>query len=138
MTAAFVDPLELEYIDGRQWRITKMFRYRTAAGWVITVPRSFVTDFASIPRGLWNIFPPTTSCGQASVVHDWLYTTQPCDRGKADAILKEAMEVIGAKRLTRWLVYAGVRTGGHWIWKRHTADLNEASRRLAAFGDDAA
>lgn len=134
--AAFLDPLELEYVDGRHWRLTRMFRYRTEDNWVITVPCNFVTDFASIPRGLWNIFPPTTSCGQASVIHDWLYTTQPCDRGKADSILKEAMEVIHAKRLTRWLVYAGVRVGGHWIWQRHTAELEEAQRRLDAFAAD--
>lgn len=139
--AAFLDPLDLEYIDGRHWRVIKQFRYRTKDDWVITVPTDFVTDFASIPRGLWNIFPPTTSCGQASVVHDWIYTSQPCTRAKADGVLREAMEVIGAKRLTRWLVYAGVRAGGHFIWQRHTDDLNEASRRLAALaadGDDAA
>jgi hypothetical protein len=136
MTAAFLDKLELEYIDGRNWRVTHLFRYRTAAGTQIAVPRDFVTDFASIPRGLWNLLPPTSSCGQASVIHDFAYTRQFCTRADADALLLEAMGVIGVGRLKRYTIYTAVRLGGGGIWKRHTAELEEAERRTRALRAD--
>lgn len=134
MPAAFLDKLELEYIDGRQWRVTQPFRYQTEAGKTITVPMGFVTDFASIPRGLWNVMPPTSTCGEAAVVHDFAYTQQCCTRAEADAILYEAMGVIHATRWTRWTVYAGVRLGGWGIWRRHTAELRKLQQQLTDLG----
>src|SRR5437773_4766029 len=123
MTAAFLDKLELEYLDGKTWRLTSVFRYQAAAGNIITIPAGFLTDFASIPRGLWNVLPPTSACGDGAVVHDYLYSTQPCTRAQADGILIEAMAVQGIGRLTRALVWAGVRVGGAGIWERHRQAL---------------
>lgn len=86
----------------------------------IVVPKGFVTDFASVPKGLWNIFPPFGPWAPAAVVHDYLYKTKGAygfyTRKQADKIFKEAMEVVGVPQWKRELMYNAVRTfgGGGW------------------------
>lgn len=105
---------------------------------VITVPAGFVTDFASIPRGLWNIFPPLGPWSRAAIIHDFLYATKgtgrwapegqaptrwisaPWDykRDQADGIFREAMGVLEppVPGWRRTLMYQAVRAfgGGGW------------------------
>lgn len=133
--AGFLSPLELEYIDGVRWRITAPFEYRLGADdgpEKVSIPVGFITDFASIPRVLWNVLPPAGSYGRAAVIHDWLYqhrtvvrvatarsmpvVVRLVDRAEADRVLNEGMGVLGVGRLTRWLVYSGVRIGGWKPW----------------------
>lgn len=134
-------PLELEYIDGRSWKVTKEFDYLvdledpTTA---IRVPAGFITDFASIPRVFWTLWPPTGDYGKAAVVHDYLYVLGgkvPCklaisagigysdmcgepDRCKtytkaqADRIFRDAMEVLGVKNPQRWIMWQAVKAFG--------------------------
>lgn len=128
--AEFLTPLELEFIDGTKWRVTAAFEYRLGvpdSEELVHVPVGFITDFASVPRGLWNLLPPTGPYGKAAVIHDWLYQnqvilTRACggirwaDRAEADHILLEGMEVLGVGRWTRYTIYAGVRVGGWKPW----------------------
>jgi len=50
------------------------------------VPAGFVTDFASTPRALWSVIPPTGRYQLAAVVHDFLYWDQGCTREQADTV----------------------------------------------------
>lgn len=43
---------------------------------VIVVPTGFETDFASIPFGMRNLFPPLGLHARAAIVHDFLYLTK--------------------------------------------------------------
>jgi hypothetical protein len=122
--SGFTTPLRVEYIDGRTWRVLEPFSYEIAAGGSITIGAGFETDFASVPRGLWNLFPPTGEYSKAAVIHDCLYRThavngQPISRKCADDIFSEAMEVLHVGRLRRWLVYSAVRIGGARAWAKH-------------------
>jgi len=112
---------------------------------VITVPAGFVTDFASIPWGLWNLFPPFGPWARPAIIHDFLYETrgegwwQPegANRQKwitgpirtdfaapiylryeADAIFLEAMTVVEppVPKWRRTLMYQAVRMGGAKGW----------------------
>lgn len=131
MAGKFLDPLELEFIDGTKWKLTTAFDYRLGTpdgAEYVRVPREFLTDFASIPRLLWNVLPPAGLYGKAAVVHDWLYQQRVirpagrlCDRAEADRTLLEAMEVLEVHRLTRLVIYAGVRVGGWLTWNRYRA-----------------
>lgn len=128
--AGFLSPLDLEYIDGRKWKILNDFQYCIGGpdGYpVVDVPAGFITDFASVPRILWNILPPTGKYGKAAVVHDRLYQSphlELCvgypsfkvDRYFADLVLLEGMEVLKVDWLTRWIIYLGVRIGGWMPW----------------------
>lgn len=76
MPRSFLTPLEIEYVDGRNWKVTQEFDYLVDyenKDTTIRVPAGFVTDFASIPRAFWVVFPPTGKYGKAAVVHDYLY-----------------------------------------------------------------
>lgn len=94
---------------------------------VITVPAGFETDFASIPWGLWNLFPPLGPWARPAIIHDFLYATQGSgwwappggcrrkyitgpgwapnrawggsvySRAEADAVFREAMGVVEPK-----------------------------------------
>ena len=44
--------------DGRRWRVVSDCHYETDGGAKITIPAGFITDFASVPRILWPLFPP--------------------------------------------------------------------------------
>lgn len=120
MAARFEDALDVQFIDGTNWRVQEDFYYDTEVGKLgrITVPKGFITDFASIPRFLWSVLPPAGGYGKAAVVHDYLYRTPGAwTRGEADAVLKEAMEVSGVGWFTRQTIWLGVRTGGHFVFR---------------------
>lgn len=118
----FISALELRWIDGHNWLLLKNFLYvtnvRLVGNVLIAVPAGFVTDFASVPRVLWNLLPPTGGYGEAAVLHDYLYRTRgKATRIQADAVLLEAMKLAGVDWLTRWVVYLGVRVGGRRSYK---------------------
>jgi len=75
----------------------------------VCVPEGFVTDFASVPRPLWPIFPPTGIYDRAAVVHDYLCSQDTCGRFMADAVFREAMRELGVPWWRRVAMYWGVR-----------------------------
>ncbi|MEY4386602.1 MAG: hypothetical protein RLY20_1885 [Verrucomicrobiota bacterium] len=123
--SSFTTPLLIEFLDGRNYRLLAGFDYLTDIAQLgcIHVPAGFLTDFASIPRGLWNLLPPTGKYGKAAVIHDYLYRCCPhLDRKVCDQVLLEAMEVLGVSWLTRKLIYRAVRVFGGFARKRITPD----------------
>lgn len=136
--ANFLSPLQLEYLDGHKWRVIAPFDYHLGApdgADHVHVPTGFLTDFASIPRVFWPLLPPTGAYGKAAVVHDWLYQEREIERHvghvtllrlatrlDADNAFKEAMEVLGVSRWTRWTLYLGVRSGGWVTWNHYRAN----------------
>lgn len=80
----------------------------------VFVPREFVTDFASVPRFLWPIFPPAGAWCEAAVIHDYLYHTQACSRFLADALFREAMFQCGVPLWRRVAMYYAVRIFGRY------------------------
>lgn len=84
----------------------------------ILVPVGFVTDFASVPRCLWSIFPPQDDYSRAAILHDYLYCIKVCSRFLADALFREAMRLLNVPRWKRVVMYYAVRFGGRSAWKR--------------------
>lgn len=131
----FLTKLQLEFINGTIWRLLIPLEYHLGSPdgvETVCVPAGFITDFASIPRGLWNLLPPTGAYGKAAVLHDFLYQrrlirigvdgSRFCTRREADDILNEAMGVVGVGRLTRWTIYAGIRVGGWATWNQYRSE----------------
>lgn len=59
--SSFTKPLKVENVDARRWKLLEEFDYFIGAvdsKESVNVPAGTVTDFASIPRPLWNILPP--------------------------------------------------------------------------------
>ena len=86
---------------------------------VIRVPKSFVTDYASIPRIFRAIVLPYGKHSGASVVHDYLYS-KGCElnieRKKADKIFFEILKEEVNPILAR-LMYIAVRVFGKTRYK---------------------
>ena len=84
----------------------------------VEIPAGFETDFASIPRLLWPLFPPDGPWLEASIVHDYCYREQvPFSRFFADALFRELMRQYGVPRWRRVAFYYAVRLCG-WLWWR--------------------
>lgn len=111
----FDTPLVLEFIDGRDWRLVHAFTYDHGR---FVVPAGFLTDFASVPRFFWRLFPPTGRYGKAAVLHDMLYRTGAVPRREADAIFFDAMRSLGVFLPTRWLMWLAVRLFGWTAYKK--------------------
>jgi hypothetical protein len=78
MSNNFLGDLLLQYddaSDGRRWIVLQGFTYRLGSPdgpEFITIPRGFVTDFASMPLGI--VFKsPGGKWDKPAVVHDALY-----------------------------------------------------------------
>ena len=82
----------------------------------ITVPVGFQTDYASVPRWLWPIFPPMGVYSGAAIIHDYLYKRQNRCRLECDDIFLEAMTALGVSKTTRYAMYYAVRIWGQIAW----------------------
>ena len=106
--------------DGKTWIILHDFGYEIGdegSGDVINVPIGTYTDFASVPRLLWAIFPRWGKYGNAAVIHDWLYWDQPRSRKESDDIFLEGMEVLEVPKWKRYAIYFAVRWFGWLAWQ---------------------
>ena len=83
---------------------------------VIVVPAGFVTDFASTPRAIWSVLPPTGRYQLAAIVHDFLYWDQRCSREQADDLLRVAMAESRVDPKQRDVIWRAVRSFGNSAW----------------------
>lgn len=142
MTARITGAFKVEEVPGKSRsgrqcvRLLEPLEYRVGSAdsnEVIVVPAGFETDFASIPFGARNLFPPLGPWARPAIVHDRLYdeggrhcgrrfleggTVQIVSytRAQADAIFREAMEVVGVPAWRRVIMYRAVRLGGWGGW----------------------
>jgi hypothetical protein len=131
MSLAIPQPVVKPFADGRDWVLMRPLTYDVpAAGQSGVVPLGFVTDFASIPRGLWTALPPYERYGPAAIVHDYLYWAQPCTREEADMVLLEAMRESKVPLATRETIYRAVRVGGRRAWTANARERAQGLRRM--------
>ena len=117
--SSFTEPLTVTKLENGLWKTAHSFCYYIGiedSENFITVPAGFCTDFASVPRGLWNIFPPDGKYSQAAVLHDFLYKTHMLTRKRSDKIFLESMQVLKVSWLKRHLMYRAVRIFGQGSW----------------------
>jgi hypothetical protein len=119
MIPRFPAPIRVEYLAVDKWRLLEPFCYYTLTGEHIQVPAGFQTDFASIPRALWALYPPAGPWAGAAVIHDYLYVEGKRTRGECDGIFREAMEALGVPWLRRQIMWLAVRSAGGSSWTKH-------------------
>lgn len=122
----------LPFADNRQWVLFDDMKYEIGrSGVVVTVPKGFVTDFASIPQAFWSTgLSPNGLYSKAAVVHDYLYWTQTCTRQQADNLLVIAMKESGVRAPSRQLVFDGVRLGGEEAWSSNARERSSGLPRV--------
>lgn len=96
----------------------------------VTVPKGFVTDFASIPRAFWSALRPDGEYAYAAVIHDYLYWTQTRSRDEADGIFKMAMEDFDVGAVTIETIYGAVRLGGKGAWNGNAEKKAQGEQRI--------
>jgi len=122
MNPEFPDPLDLQDNNNETYTLLAPFRYGPSAiaRHIIDVPAGFITDFASVPKIVWNILPPDGPYGRAAVVHDYLYSTKglggELTRAQCDGILLEAMKALAVGGLVQAVIYRAVRLFGQSHW----------------------
>lgn len=121
--------------DGKTWVTRRDFGYEIGcegSGNVINVPIGFQTDFASVPRLFWVVFPRWGRYGNAAVIHDYCYWQQALSRRKADAVFFEAMGVLQVAWYQKYPLYWAVRTFGWWPWWRNRQRRARGLDKVAA------
>ena len=96
----------------------------------LVVPRGFVTDFASVPRVFWTVFPKHGEYTRAAIVHDYLYWQQQCNRLQADELFDIVMEDSDVDTASRYAIYAAVRVWGGSAWEGNTLARSEGFVRI--------
>lgn len=121
--------------DGKTWYLREEFGYdvgQEGSKDRIDVPVAFLTDFASVPRPFWWLFPRWGRYGNAAVLHDFLYWDQRRPKGEADRIFLEAMEVLEVGWLTRHTLFAAVWLFGCWSWWKKSRRKRAGHTYIAA------
>lgn len=124
----FLEPLNVTTEDGCIWTVNEPMDYEVGSlgsGEKIEVPVGQKTDFGSVPQALWWLLSPIGLGTRAFVLHDYLYTIQKYTRAKSDAVLLEALGVLGVPWLKREAIYMGVRAGGFAAWNQHKKENQE-------------
>jgi hypothetical protein len=116
--------------DGKYWYLRQDLIWKSKSGQTINVPQGFVTDFTSVPRPIWWLFPPWAKYGNAAVVHDYCYWNQTYTRKEADAMILEGMEDMGVYWITRRLIHGALRVFGQIAWCRNQREKSANHIRI--------
>lgn len=116
-------PLQTEDINGTEAILLAPLKFFSAKlKRIVVAPPGFRTDFASIPRGLWNLFPKRGLHDRAAVIHDAAYRKQLrtnqghiliLSKRGADDLFEEALATLDVSFLRRFLMVKAVRWFGH-------------------------
>ena len=119
--------------DGVNWQLLMLWACRTLAGLLVILP-GFLSDGASIPKLFWQLvspkFDPRTFI--AALAHDAMYAGRLASRSVCDRVFYELLLECGMGRAKSRLCWLGVRAGGWFYWRKHTADSIAAARKLAS------
>lgn len=127
---AFLTELDLTPLsDGRNWKLLSPLLYCVDAaseGEILTIPTDFVTDLASVPRTLWNIYPPFGVYDSPSVLHDYGYRNggvyvgakKVYTKADVDNLFRDSMKACGVGLITRNILYTAVKLFGQRSFKK--------------------
>ena len=105
--------------NGKSWYLREKFSYDVGtegSGDTVNVPVGFITDFTSVPRPFWIIFPRWGRYGNAAIIHDFLYWEHSRSKKQSDEIFLEAMIVLDVGWFTRTALHQAVARFGHLSW----------------------
>ena len=117
-------PLLLPVPNSKRYMLMKDFELKE---YNVLVPRSFLTDGASIPNIFWSLtYPPYHPCIIAgAVVHDWIFLNHQMSQDDANKLLHEIMTRNGANSIKSKMIYEGLKTFGAFAWKRSEQDIQK-------------
>ena len=127
-------PLLSPFGDGSQWVLREDMIFEVVLNEEIRasirVPKGFVTDLASTPRRVWALYPPFGKYLSASIVHDYLYWTQVCDRDQADKIFYQAMKQSQVDMATQAIFLMILKSQGLPAWQQNQQEKSDGLVRI--------
>ena len=124
-------PVVSPFLDGRQWVVRQPVAFTLEqTGETLVVPEGFVTDFASTPKEVWMLLPPTGMYALPALVHDYLYWTHACTKEQADAVFLMAMNQMGVDPLKQGLMYNAVALAGLPSWEQNDRERKNGLVRI--------
>ncbi len=96
----------------------------------ITVPKGFMTDFASIPAPIRWALPQQGAYSRAALIHDFLYWTNACTRRQSDNLMWIAMSESNVDHYQKWFIYRGVHLGGGAAWRTNKNARRKGEPRI--------
>lgn len=112
------DELVVENIGDRKWEVhsplTYSFKHNDEQV-AVTVPVGYKTDFASVPRLFWIVFPPDGKYTKAAVIHDYLCDNPrkfTSNRKETDHVFLKAMLETGVSHFKAMILFSAVRLYG--------------------------
>lgn len=113
MESKFLTDLETKVLDDDKFELIQpLIYFSERLNRAITVPRGFVTDFASVPRVPVAYLLAGGEADKPAVIHDYLYHSHEVARAVADDVFLEAMALTGQPWWRRNLMWLGVRLFG--------------------------
>jgi hypothetical protein len=114
---AFDSELSIQAVTGTTWILLEPLVWTGTQGDTFCVPRSFVTDFASVPRFLHWLVLPYGAYTRAAVLHDYLIDERINNLDPAlrvtsrdtDGIFRRVMQDLDVPFAKRWIMWAAVR-----------------------------
>jgi hypothetical protein len=103
--------MDVRQVDPAHWQLLAPLTW-TGPDWTITVPDGFVTDFASLPRPLWVLWPRSGAWNPAAVVHDFECRVRFRPSREVHGRIRETLAACGVGWLTRQVLYLGVSQFG--------------------------
>jgi len=96
-------------LGNRLWVLTENF-YFAVDELTYEVPKGFITDGASCPRGLWSLCSPVAGpFGQGAIAHDFFYSKDGPNIGRLNA--DEILYCFGRYRGSGWARAQAVKSG---------------------------
>lgn len=118
----FLTPLIVRTDHATQWVLDEDLIYQSPHNGLITVPRGFLCDLASIPRVFQLLIPVNDVHREAATLHDWLYYKKGVigaytySREQCDKLFLQAMKETGVPTWKRLAMFFAVRVGGYIAW----------------------
>ncbi|MCQ2299970.1 MAG: DUF1353 domain-containing protein [Bacteroidales bacterium] len=114
--------IHLDYVDGEDdAELTRDFTCEID-GFTVRVPKGFVWDGASLPRGSYAIFgtPFDKRHRRASCLHDAIYrgVVWGIDRAEADAIYRNMLRMDGMGIFKAYVEWSAIRLFGGRYYKQ--------------------
>lgn len=104
---------------GGRWKMLEPFNYLAVGDNLITIPKGFVHDLASIPKVFRMFFSVNGPHRNAAILHDWGYYKGgyvseylKLKRVQVDKLFLNAMKETGVGYFKRYAMYYAVRVGG--------------------------
>lgn len=82
---------------------------------MVTIPKSFTSNLASVPRMFWSIFPRYGRYTVPAIIHDFLLEFTELSREEADHEFYMALVAWKVPRIRRKIMYWGVRLNSRLV-----------------------